>query len=305
MKRAVSISIGSSKRNKSVVVDLLGEKVQLERIGTDGDMEAAAQLYRQLDGQVDAFGVGGAVLGLLVEGEWHPLRSVAPMVRFVQKTPVVDGTGLKETLERQAANVVDAQLKPAGEQRRAFLISGVDRYGLTCGFLDGGYDSVIGDLMFVLGAPIPLHSKRSLQRVLRLLLPVVGRLPFSWLYPTGEKQEERHPRFENYFQWAHVVAGDCHYITHNMPERMDGKVIVTNTTTPEDRAIFRAAGVRHMVTTTPSYDGRTFGTNLLEAGILAAVGWKKPVDYGHMDGYLDLMKSLVADLDLQPQLQEL
>ena len=106
MKRAVSISIGSSKRNKSVVVDLLGEKVQLERIGTDGDMEAAAQLFRQLDGQVDAFGVGGAVLGLLVEGEWHPLRSVASMVRFVEKTPVVDGTGLKETLERQAADVV-------------------------------------------------------------------------------------------------------------------------------------------------------------------------------------------------------
>jgi len=39
MKRAVSISIGSSKRNKSVTVELLGEQVTIERIGTDGDME--------------------------------------------------------------------------------------------------------------------------------------------------------------------------------------------------------------------------------------------------------------------------
>jgi hypothetical protein len=38
MKRAVSISIGSSKRDKAVVVELLGEQVSIERIGTDGDM---------------------------------------------------------------------------------------------------------------------------------------------------------------------------------------------------------------------------------------------------------------------------
>ena len=60
MKRAVSISIGSSKRNKAVEVTLLGETVSIERIGTDGDMEAAALKYKELDGKVDAFGVGGA-----------------------------------------------------------------------------------------------------------------------------------------------------------------------------------------------------------------------------------------------------
>src|SRR3990170_7175220 len=81
MKRAVSISIGSSKRNKSVEVVLLGERVIIERIGTDGDMEKAAQLYKDLDGKVDAFGVGGADLGLRVDQKWYPLYSVQPMVR--------------------------------------------------------------------------------------------------------------------------------------------------------------------------------------------------------------------------------
>ena len=94
MKRAVSISIGSSKRNKAIEISLLGETVRIERIGTDGDMEKAAQLYRELDGQVDAFGVGGADLGVMVDEKWYPLYSVKKMVRFVQKTPLVDGTGL-------------------------------------------------------------------------------------------------------------------------------------------------------------------------------------------------------------------
>src|SRR3990170_4516952 len=101
MKRAVGISIGSSRRDKAVEVTLLGERVSIERIGTDGDMEAAALKFKELDGLVDAFGVGGADLGLLVDDKWYPLYSVNAMVRFVKQTPIVDGTGLKVTLERR------------------------------------------------------------------------------------------------------------------------------------------------------------------------------------------------------------
>ena len=103
MKRAVSISIGSSKRDKVVEVELLGEMVRIERIGTDGSMEKAAQLYRQLDGKVDAFGVGGTDLGLTVGSKWYPLYSMHPMVRYVRLTPLVDGSELRKTIEIQIA----------------------------------------------------------------------------------------------------------------------------------------------------------------------------------------------------------
>src|SRR5512135_1721727 len=110
MKRAVSISIGSSKRNKAVEVNLLGETVSIERIGTDGDMEAAALKYKELDGKVEAFGVGGADLGLMVDNKWYPLYSVRPMVRYVKQTPIVDGVGLKNTLENRAGAFLDQKL---------------------------------------------------------------------------------------------------------------------------------------------------------------------------------------------------
>ncbi len=101
MKRAVSISIGSSRRDKKVEITLLGEQVQLERIGTDGDMEKAARLFAELDGRVDALGVGGGLLGLMVGKRWYPMHSLFPLVEQVRRTPVVDGTGLKMTLEKQ------------------------------------------------------------------------------------------------------------------------------------------------------------------------------------------------------------
>ena len=305
MKRAVSISIGSSTRDKAVEIELLGEKVRLERIGTDGDMEKAARLYRDLDGKVDAFGVGGAVLGLMVDEKWYTLQSVQSLVRDVRRTPVVDGTGLKMTLERMAAGVVDGHWDGRLDKRTALLISGVDRYGLSRSFLDAGYECVIGDLMFTVGLPLPLRTDRSLKRLAGLLIPILGRVPFSWLYPTGHKQEVRTPKFEKYFHWASVITGDCHYITHYMPDEMSGKIIVTNTTTPADRDLLRSCGVRHLVTTTPMFDGRSFGTNMMEAAILAATGRTEPVDYRHAAPYLSWMARMVEELGMSPNILEI
>ncbi len=272
MKRAVSISIGSSKRDKAVEIDLLGERVRIERIGTDGDMQAAADRYAELDGKVDAFGVGGADLGLEVDGRWYPLYSVQPMVSKIKLTPVVDGTGLKNTLEAEVARILDEKLPSPPDPKRALVTIGADRWGMTVSFLDAGYECVFGDLMFSLGIPIALHSRRSLTTLAKILMPVAGRLPFKWVYPTGEQQEIRTPKWTRYYEWATVIAGDCHYVKKYMPDELPGKIIVTNTTTEEDVALFKSAGIRYLVTTTPVLEGRSFGTNMMEAALVAAAG---------------------------------
>ena len=301
MKRAVSVSIGSSKRDKAVTVQLLGEQVSIERIGTDGDMEAAARKYQELDGQVDAFGVGGADLGLMVDTRWYPLYSVKPMVRLIKQTPVVDGVGLKNTLETKAAPFVEARLgeyvKQAGG-KKAFIMTGVDRWGLGHGFVNAGYECTFGDFMFSLGIPIPLHTERQLKVLASLLMPIAGRLPFEWVYPTGEKQEQRRPKYPKWFHWATVVAGDCHYIKRYMPDDMHGKVIVTNTTTPQDVELFRQCGVKYLVTTTPVIDGRSFGTNMMEAALIAVSGKKRALT---REEYTELIEKL----GFEPTLQEL
>jgi hypothetical protein len=300
MKRAVSISIGSSKRNKAVTVKLLGEDVSIERIGTDGDMEAAALKYKELDGTVDAFGVGGADLGLMVDDKWYRLYSVEKMVRYIKKTPVVDGTGLKNTLENKAGAFVEAKLGDYVKQhgKKVFVMTGADRWGLAHSFLMAGYEATFGDLMFSLGIPIALHTEKQLKTLASLLMPVAGRLPFAWVYPTGEKQEERKPKYPKYFQWATVVAGDCHYIKRYMPDDMKGKIVVTNTTTPEDVALFKKCGVKYLVTTTPVLEGRSFGTNMMEAALIAISGKGRALTHDEYNQLLD-------KLGFEPQLQEL
>ena len=301
MKRAVSISLGSSKRNKAVEVELLGEMVRIERIGTDGDMEQAARLYRELDGKVDAFGVGGADLGLMVADRWYPLYSVRPMVRFVEKTPLVDGTGLKITLEGRAPAFMEKHLGAyisAQGGKKALVTSGADRWGMTIALVDAGYECVFGDLMFGLGLPIPLRTPAGLKRLAALAMPIAGRLPFSWVYPTGEKQEVRVPKFEKYYRWATVISGDRHYVVRHMPDRLDGKIVATNTTTEADVELFKSAGVKYLVTATPVLDGRSFGTNMIEAALIAVAGDGKKLPYDELDRLLD-------ELGFEPRIMEL
>jgi hypothetical protein len=298
MRRAVSISIGSSKRDKVVEIELLGEKVRIERIGTDGSMEKAAQLYHELDGKVDAFGMGGTDLGLQVGNRYYPLYSTLPIVRQVHQTPLVDGAGVREVIETQVAKFVDDRLNGRIKEKKILVTAGVDRWDMAMSFVNANYECVFGDLMFALGIPIAIHSVRVVKALAAVMLPVVGRLPFQWIYPTGEKQEQRTPKFEKYYQWATVLAGDCHYIKSHIPDHMDGKIVVTNTTTPQDVELFRQVGIKYLVTSTPVLEGRSFGTNMMEAALIAASGKGRKLTHQEL-------AELLERLGMGPQLQEL
>jgi len=287
MKRAVSISLGSATRDKKVVLTLLGQDISIERIGTNGDIEKAVRLYNELDGEVDAFGVGGIDLGLTVAGRYYPLYDAQQLVAGVKKTPVVDGGGLKATLERRIAQFVEEQIGTEIYPKRVLITAGVDRYGSALSFEEAGYELLCGDFGFALGIPIPIRSLRGLRLLARILLPILGRLPLGFLYPTGEKQEEIVPKFEKWYAWATVISGDCLYIKRHMPDRLDGKVIVTNTTTLADVEAFRRRGVRYLVTTTPRLEGRSFGTNVMEATLVSLAGKGRPLTTDELEDMLE------------------
>jgi hypothetical protein len=298
VKTAVSVSLGHSDRDKVVEVELYGETVRIERRGTDGDVERATALFNELDGKVDALGVGGIDLWVEMGNYRFPLTAAQKMVKDVGQTPVVDGSGLKNTLERKSAQVLVDTLGPAYRSGRVMHTVAVDRYGMALGFFDMGYETVCADLMFTVGLPIPIRTLKSLNRVGRTLGPIIARLPISMLYPTGEKQEEIIPKFTQYYEWATVVAGDCHLIKRHMPDNLKGKVIVTNTTTEKDMEMFSQRGVQYVMTTTPVIDGRSFGTNMLEAALTAVAGKGRPLTHAEL-------ATMLQELDLKPTLYTL
>ncbi len=185
-KHVVSVSLGSSKRNAREEIEVLGQPFVLERIGTDGDSSRMKELFAQLDGRVDAFGLGGADLYVVSGGKRYTFGNVRKLVEGVRKTPVLDGSGLKNTLEREAVMQLDPVLH--WKTQRVLMVSAVDRFGMAEALSDVHADVVYGDVIFGLGIDYPLRSLQALRRVAGLVLPVATKLPQDWFYPTGDKQ---------------------------------------------------------------------------------------------------------------------
>ena len=271
-KHVVSVSLGSSTRDVDVEVELLGERVRIQRRGTDGSVAAARALVAELDGRVDAIGLGGLDLFLQWMGRRYYFREARVIAGAAKRTPVVCGAGLKDTLERRAVAALEPSIGWRG--RRVLMTIAVDRFGMAEALVEHQADVHFGDLMFALGVPLPLRSMRAVDGLARVLAPALTKMPIAWLYPTGAKQTKTTTtsRYERHYRWAEVVAGDWHAIRRYAPERLDGLTILTNTTTKADVAFLAAAGAARLVTTTPRFEGRSLATNLLEAAFVALRG---------------------------------
>jgi hypothetical protein len=179
------------------------------------------------------------------------------------------------------------------------MVSAVDRFGMAEGFVKAGCEMIFGDLIFALGIPIPFKSLRSLQFLAYMLLPIITKLPFTILYPTGSKQEQVTPKYAKYYEEADIIAGDFLYIKKYMPNGLKNKIVVTNTVTAADIDELKAKGVSLLVTSTPEFSGRSFGTNVMEA-LLVSFSNRKPSEIRDVD-YLNLLK----DLHFEPRVVKL
>lgn len=296
MKRAVSISLGSSKRDKKVVVNFKGEEIQVERVGMDGDIAKARQLYLDLDVKVDAFGVGGVDLYLRLDQREYPLRAALKLVSGVTQTPLCDGRGLKHTLERRVFELAKPQL---GEVRfkQAFVPVAVDRLGLAEAVAEVAERTVFGDLMVALGVPIPVYGIPAFKKVARVMLPIVSYFPMSMIF-YGSDGAEQEPKYVKYFEDSDLIAGDFLFMRKYMPKSLAGKTVVTNTTTAENIELLKARGVKTIITTTPRYDGRSFGANMLEAALTAYAGKGRRLTD-------DELNALIDELELKPTVMKL
>jgi len=113
------------------------------------------------------------------------------------------------------------------------------------------------------------------------------------LYPTGKEQNKgtsKTGKIDKFFYEADIIAGDFHYIRQYMPEEMQGKMVVTNTVTCEDVEWLRNRGIRILVTSTPNLEGRSFGTNVIEAMLVSLIG-KKIADITAED-YLRMLNEI-------------
>ncbi len=290
MKHVVSVSLGSSARNASSEAVIMGEEFKIERAGADGDEKRFAELIAEYDGKIDAFGLGGTDRYIYTGTRRYTLRDGDRLARLAKKTPVADGSGVKNTLERRTVEYLQKEGVVDFRSSKVLMVCAVDRFGMAQALNKVAGEIIFGDLMFILGVPMPLKSYKTLTKIADLLIPVVRLLPTSVLYPTGKSQNESKPRFVKYYDWADIVCGDFLLIRKTLPPDLSGKTIVTNTVTSADKEVLRERGLGRLVTTTPEYNGRRYGTNVFEAVMLTLMG--KTQEEASPEDYMNLLEKM-------------
>jgi hypothetical protein len=300
VKTVVSVSLGSSTRDHRAHVTLLGEEFDISRVGVDGKLDLAIARVRELDGKVDAIGLGGIDVYLYAGTKRYALRDGLRLLEAAKITPVVDGSGLKNTLEREAVRFMQHDLGIELRGKRVLMVSALDRFGMAQALVDAGADVLFGDFIFALDLDKPVRDLATFEEMAEKYLPDACKLPFQFFYPTGKKQEKPpESKYPQYYEEAEIIAGDFHFMRQFMPPRLAGKIVLTNTVTDSDVEELRQRGVAMLITTTPDFDGRSFGTNVVEAALIALLGkaWSEvtPADY----------ERVLRELNLKPRVIQL
>jgi len=178
------------------------------------------------------------------------------MVRFCEKTPLVDGGGLKNTLENRVAAFLDKKnrrLRHAA-RRKVLVALGVDRWGSPNPSLMPATKTIFGDFMFGLDIRLPFITHRS--RPLPRWSCNCQEGSFCMVYPTGESRRSAR-QVGKYYAWATVIGGDFHNIKRFMPDDLGGKVISANTTPLKTLKSSTRQAWKYLVTTTPVLEGRS------------------------------------------------
>lgn len=303
MKKILSISLGSTTRDHTTRVEFLGQECELTRQGTNADFKKYIQLFKENDGKVDAFGVGGAVFYLEANKRRYFFRDLKPVRKAIQISKVGDGNGIKGIVADRAFAALEEHLNKENKTlkgMKGLKTAAVDGYQMAQAMVDAGIEPTFGDFMFGMGLPLPMHKLSTVNLVGAIILPIITQLPYMWFYPVGAQQEkEPVNKWGKYYEEADVIAGDFLQIQEFLPPDISGKIIITNTTTDKNVELLQKRGLKILVTTTPRLEGRSFGTNVMEATLRALID--KPDDEITEQDFIDIINRI----PLKPNLEVL
>ena len=218
-------------------------------------------------------------------------------------TPVVDGSGVRDGLERWAVMLADRAQPGIFAEKIILMTPGLNHAGLIDELNKHSRTIRYADPFVFFNLPnFPLvGSRQTLEQAAGLTLDRLHDAPFRRLHPLAGTPHAHRP--ESPFHSADILAGDIGAIRRYAPALLKHKTVVVEYATAEDLEDLRERGVSIVVTLMPSLDGKgelgRWSAATIEA-VLVALRPDPTVPLSE-DTYLDLM----ADIDWTPAIRYL
>src|SRR5512136_526895 len=129
MKKIVVLHLGDGE--ETATVSFLGQAIDVKRIGTGGEADRARELIAQYDGKVDAIGLEGFPAKIRLGTAVRPHAIGSTLKTAAKTTPVVDGSGVRDGLERWAVMLADRAQPGIFAEKHILMVPGLNHGGLV------------------------------------------------------------------------------------------------------------------------------------------------------------------------------
>lgn len=299
-KKIISISLGSSSRDMETVWKIGEHTFSIKRKGVNASFDNLKKEIANNYENADVITLGGIDINLSFTDKKYPFRDASKLLKIPSKVPIVDGENYKEWVEPYFLKKV-IETKIISNKQKVFFPLAANRVPIIKAMSDLGFnDFVFGDIIYNLGIKfLPIKKLKTYELVGRLFGPVITRLPFSWIYPIGEKQDIQEIKRPDLFERADIIAGDFHDIHKYVIDDLTDKTIITNTVTAADVDMLKKRNLKYLITFSPNFAGRTFGSNVMD-GIITAFLQERGNEITY-DKYMDA----VDMLSIKPEVRRL
>ncbi len=297
MKKVIVIHL--SEGSQIETVDFLGQRVEIHQIGCGGDADRAREITAAYDGLVDAIALEGMPAHLRLGSAQVTHELGASLAAAARQTPVVDGSGIRDGLERWGVILADRAQPGIFSQKRILMVPGLNHTGLADSLARRGSAIRYADpaVYFALPAFPGIGSRQTLSKAAPRTLKQLRDAPFRRLRP--QPGEPGVIRANAPFEWADLLAGDIGAIRRYSPPDLRRKIVVVESATEEDAQALAERGAAILVTLMPALNGDGGLGRWPAAAVEAVLVALRPEPDAPLseDTYLNLM----ADIKWQPQ----
>jgi len=266
----VNVSLSSSARDYDETVTFLQRPFRLVRVGTDGDLDAAARLVVSWASEADAIALTGLreaqALGLY-DGHLDGLERVRGASSDV---PVVDGRTLHDVLQEWAIRHVDQEMPGFFSNARTVVLGGLNHDRSTRVLKEFTQNLQFADPLLRMDIPATLDA----NPVLGLAVKTASR-PYN-LVPEPLRATFRSPGQRLSHALARQAARECDVVVATYEELIGfgledlaGKTLISSSISDERLAELGSRGVDMVLDTTPQPFDVTVNAGVLEAMMVA------------------------------------
>ncbi len=304
MKFIVNISLGESHEDYEFKTRFMKHDFLLQRFGTDGDLEKAADLLLRWNKKADAIALSSVKFPYTMVSSNRLEKASLELEELGarMKTPVTSGDRLRNVVHEWSLRHLQFQLdNNYFNNARVLFFSGLANSTMAEVMSDYTDNLTFADPILEHDIPRFLNSSRELELYARGLHSRLQLFPGKYLSSKATSIQTLNDNLlRKAIKRAHfIVVPYCHfykYIGKYTTAELSKKVVITSTAYDDRIEFLKSRGVEVIIDTTPKLLERVVGVSVLEAMSIVALG--KP----HYEVTNDDLLEIVSDHRMDPRI---